>query len=231
VYRALALIVALTACGDDAAHDAAVVDIDNGSCGDQLRFTGEYVDWDTDRSFCGIAMAVIEVQGGAMDTTAPNGRFDLCIPRSQPTTRLVVTQPSGQSQCSSPASSYSVPTIFHANREVILAGGFFSGRAFTTVGQDAFFQSIGQPFDSSKAQVFVHVNGMPRPLSLAAAHGPAQAVATTTWAPGDAGHDVFFPNVDVGSGTTMLTSAGTIYGGNSIPLVAGTITNVAVILP
>jgi hypothetical protein len=218
--------------GGGGATDASfTVDIDNGSCGDQLRFTGEYVDWDNDARFCGIALATVEVEGGgAQDTTAPNGRFDLCIPRTSPTTKLVVTQPAGMSQCTDPPSGYSVPTIFWANRDVILAGGFFSARAFTTARQASFFQAAGLTFDSNKAQVLVHVNGTPAAVSLAAAHAAPQAVAATTWAPGDTGHEVFFPNVDVGNGTTTLSVAGGAIGTGSIPLVAGTITNVAVVV-
>jgi hypothetical protein len=225
-------IFVLAACGDDAGKvDASfTIDIDNGSCGDQLRFTGEYVDWDTNASFCGIGDATIEVEsGGQMDTTAPNGRFDLCLPQT-PTVRLVVTQPAGNAQCANPPSSYTIPVILHANRDVILAGGFFSGRAFTTARQATFFQSIGQTLDPAKAQVLVHVNGTPTALTLAAAHGAAQAVVATTWAPGDTGHDVFFPNVDVGSGSTMLTVAGGAIGQGAIPLLAGTMTNVSVLI-
>ena len=144
--------------------------------------------------------------------------------------KLIVTQPSGNSQCASPVSGYSVPTILYARRDTILAGGFFSGRAFTTARQQTLFQAIGAPFDSSKAQVFVHVNGTPRKVSLAAAHGAAQAIATTMWAPGDTGKNVFFPNVDVGAGTSMLSVEGGAIGTGSIPLVAGTITNVSVLV-
>jgi hypothetical protein len=220
-------------CGDDGATvDASfVVDIDNGSCGDQLRFTGEYVDWDTDAAFCGIGDATIDVEGdGATDTTAPNGRFDMCIPRTSPTTKLIVTQPSGNSQCTNPIAGYSVPTILIANRDVILAGGFFSGRAFTTARQASFYQAAGLQFDSNKAHVFVHVNGTPRAVSLAAAHAAPQAIVTNAWAPGDTGKEVFFPNVDVGSGTTTLMVSGGAIGTGTIPLVAGTITNVSVLV-
>lgn len=228
--RAIAVIVALGGC-DSCDGSVPPIDIDNGSCGDQVRFTGEYVDWDTDRSFCGIAEAVVEVQGGgAMDTTAPNGRFDLCLP-NQPTTKLSVMQPGAPSQCSNPISTYGVSTMLFANREVILAGGFFSGRAFTVARQDPFFQAAGLVFDATKAQLFVHVNGTPKPLAIAAPHGATQAVSTTMWAPGDTGHDVFFPNVDVGAGTTTITvSGGSVTGGANIPLVAGTITNASVIV-
>jgi hypothetical protein len=228
----ICVAVVAAGCGDDGGgvSDASIViDIDNGSCGDQLRFTGEYVDWDTNAAFCGIGDATIEVEGdGAMDTTAPNGRFDLCIPRTDATTKLVVTQPAGNSQCASPPAAYTVPTILFANRDVIQAGGFFSGRAFTTARQQTFFQSIGVPFDATKAQVFVHVNGTPRAVSLAASHATTQAIMTTTWGAGDTGKAVFFPNVDVGTGTTTLTVAGGAVGTGSIPLIAGTITNVSV---
>ena len=229
----MTIAILLAACGDDAGNTDAgyVIDIDNASCGDQLHFTGEYVDWDTDVAFCGIGDATVDVEGdGATDTTAPNGRFDLCIPRTMRTVKLIVTQPSGNSMCASPASGYSVKVILHANRDTILAGGFFSARAFTTARQDSFFQSIGQQFDSNKAQVFVHVSGTPHAVSLAAAHGAPQAIATTMWAPGDTGKNVFFPNVDIGSGTTALTVAGGAIGTGDIPLVAGTITNVSVLV-
>jgi hypothetical protein len=229
----VSVLAACSGCGDDGGTSDAsiVIDIDNGSCGDQLRFTGEYVDWDTDASFCGIGDATVAVEGdGAMDTTAPNGRFDLCIPRTTATTRLDVTQPAGNSMCANPASPYTVPVIFSANRDVILAGGFFSARAFTTARQTSFYQAAGLTFDATKAQVFVHVNGTPRAVSLAAAHAPTQAVVGTAWAAGDTGEDVFFPNVDVGSGTTTLTVAGGAIGTGSIPLVAGTITNISVLV-
>lgn len=235
VRTALVVLVlsGCSGCGDDGGTvDAGyVIDIDNASCGDQLHFTGEYVDWDTDAAFCGIGDATVDVEGdGATDTTAPNGRFDLCIPRMQTLTKLIVTQPSGNSQCTNPISGYSVPTILVANRDVILAGGFFSGRAFTTARQASFFQTAGLQFDSNKAQVFVHVNGTPHAVALAAAHAAPQAIVATAWAPGDTGHDVFFPNVDVGGGTTTLTVSGGAIGTGSIPLIAGTITNVSVLV-
>lgn len=229
----LALVVMLAACGDDAgsADASFTIDIDNASCGDQLHFTGEYVDWDTDVSFCGIGDATVEVEGdGATDTTAPNGRFDLCIPRTSPTTKLIVTQPPNMSMCSNPPSMYGIQAILFAKHDVILAGGFFSARAFTTARQDTLFQSVGVPFDATKAQVFVHVNGTPHAVSLAANHATAQAIMTTTWGAGNVGKNVFFPNVDVGGGTTVLTVEGGAIGTGTIPLIAGTITNVSVLV-
>jgi len=231
------LVVSITfllgACGDDGAGpvDAAPVpvDIDNGSCGSEIRFTGEYVDWDSHKSFCGINEALIEVTGGSMDSTAPNGRFDLCIPEGA-TTQLDVTQPTAASQCTVQPATYTIPTILFAQKAVIQSGGFFSARSFTTMRQTSFFTMVGAAFDPTKAQVFVHIDGPERTVSIAATHGTTQAVrsvAASDWVAGAQGIDVFFPNVDVGSGTTTLTTDTGAIGTGSIPLVAGTITNVS----
>ena len=239
--RSLALLAALSACGDDgSATDGGpgdtpiVIDIDNGSCGDMVRLTGEYVDWDTDARFCGINEAMFQVEGdGAMDGTAPNGRFDLCTP-DQPVTRLDITQPTANSQCTQPPAMYTLPTILIARKDVILAGAFYSARSWTTARQDTLFAQVGAPFDAAKAQVHVHVEGTPRAVSLAAAHGTtlALAVGATTWTTGAAtGTDVFFPNVDIGNGQTMVTVTGGAIGAGSIPLIAGTLTNITVYAP
>jgi len=225
----------LGACGDDGAgpidSGVAPVDIDNGLCGDQIRFTGELVDWDTHTAFCGINAATVEVPGGGMDGTAPNGRFDLCLPDAA-STRLNVTFAAANSQCTSPAAAYTIPTILYASKAVIQSGGFFSARSFTTARQTTFFQKVGVPFDAAKAQVFVHVDGPARTITLGAAHGPTHAVVvgtvSTDWAATESGQDVFFPNVDVGTGTTTLGITGNAVAPESIPLIAGTITNVSV---
>jgi len=241
---ALSVLLVVGACGDDggsAPIDGAVVDtivpidFDNGSCGDQLRFTGEYLDWDSHMNFCGINAAVVQVAGGgAMDSTAPNGRFDLCIPDAAMTT-LEVTQPTANSQCTVPAAGYTIPTIIIANKQVIQTGAMITASAWTTTRQTSFFTDVvGVAFDPTKAQVYVNSPGGQRTLSLAANHGPAQALvvgtASTDWAAADMGNVVFFPNVDVGNGTTTLSATGgATTGTGSIPLVAGTITNVTVV--
>ena len=225
----------LGACGDGGSGgpvDAGVVpvDIDNGSCGDQIRFTGEFVDWDTDTAFCGINAATLEVTGGAMDTTAPNGRFDLCLADTA-TSRLDVTFAAANSQCTTPPAAYTIPTILIASKAVIQSGGFFSARAFTTARQTSFFQRMGVAFDPSKAQVFVHLDGAPRVVTIGAAHAATWAVINGTvsfdWAATESGTDVFLPNVDVGSGSTTLGITGAAVAPATIPLVAGTITNVS----
>ena len=224
------LVIAITcvaACGDDGAKDASI-DIDNGSCGDMLRFTGELMDWDSHTMFCGVKDAVLEVPGGAMDTTAPNGRFDLCLPGANKFDKLTVTFTAAPSPCAQPASPYMLPVVIYADHGVIKGGGFYSTRAMTMARQTSFFQQIQQTIDPTRGHVLVHVNGMKQPkITLAADHGPAQATTASGWAAGDMGADVFFPNVAVGN--VKLQIAGGGVGETEIPVIAGTITNVAVI--
>jgi hypothetical protein len=220
------ILLALVACGgDDAAVDAPItVDIDNGTCGAQLRFTGEYIDWDQDSGFCGIFNATF-ADGANTDSTAPNGRFDMCIDRGAAQTTLAITPSTTPSECTDPQSTYPIPGLAVASSAVITAGGFWSGRNFSAARQ----ATLGVAIDPAKAQLFVHVEGTPRAVSIDAAHDPSQANAATTWAAGDTGHDVFFPNVSVGAGTTVLSVAGGAIGTGAIPLVAGKMTSVSVI--
>lgn len=220
--------LSLAACGggDDAPDNGS---FDNASCGNNLNFSGELVDWDNDTTPCGINEALLQVQGdGPQDTTSETGRFEsICITRD-PTVILDVTPPTGNSTCTTPPSAYAVPGIAVANREVILANATFSARSFTTARRDAFFAQAGFSYAPALAQVFVHVHGTPRAVSISASHAPAQAIVSTTWAAGDTGHDVFFPNVDASAGSTMLSVAGGALGTGKIPLVGGKFTYVTV---
>ena len=220
------LVTACSACGDDggSAVDATpVIDIDNGSCGDQLNFTGELVDVDSSMaSFCGVNNASLD-GGGAMDNTAPNGRFEMCIPRSGATS-LTVTPAANPSSCSSAPGTYTLPALAIANPATILAGGFWSGRMITMQRLTALVPN----FDMSKAHVMVHVDGKQRGVAILASHAPALAYNGTAWAPGEVGTDVLFPNVDV-VGTTTLTVVGGAIGTGSIPLPAGRLTMVTVL--
>jgi hypothetical protein len=231
LISALATLELGAACngGGDAPGDGPfTIDIDNASCGDQINFTGELVDWDNDTTFCGVHDTLFQVQGdGAMDTTAPNGRFELCVP-DRAVSLLDVTPPASNSPCATPASAYPLTGIAVANRDVIRAGAFFSVRAFTAARRDTFFAQAGFTFAPALAQVFVHVHGTPRAVSIGAAHAPAQAIVGTTWAPGDTGHEVFFPNVDPAAGSTMLSVVGGAIGTGMIPLAAGKFTYVTV---
>lgn len=224
--RALFVALAVVGCSDGASKDASV-DIDNGSCGAQLRFTGEYVDWDTHTAFCGIKGATLDV---ASAPTAPNGRFDLCLPAANASTTLVITQPAMSSECSHPTSTYTMPTVIYASKAVIKGGGFYSARSITMARLPAFFTQIAETYDPAKAIVVVHVNGAtPRAISLVGDHGAPQVIAGASWAAGDTGSDVVFPNVAATTGKVKLSFAGGGIGEGDIPVTAGTITNVAVI--
>ncbi|HET7503997.1 MAG TPA: hypothetical protein VFK02_23410 [Kofleriaceae bacterium] len=183
------------------------------------RFTGDYLDWDSGAAFCGIFGAQFQAQGGsAKSTTAPNGRFDLCV--SDAETALVdITPPSAPSPCTPDPQTYVLPGIAVARKAVIAAGGMWRGRAFGMARQAV---------DPAKAQVFVHVNGTPRAVSITAAHGTTQARNNDAWADGDTGADVYFPDVDPAGGSTTL-SAGSAIGTGSIPLVAGKLTEISIV--
>jgi hypothetical protein len=222
IPRFLPLLLCAACGGGSDSHDAAV-DIDNGMCGAMLRFTGEYVDWDNDTSFCGVFNAQLTVQGtGARDMLPPNGRIDVCVP-DQPITLIDIALPASPPECLTDRThNYVLPGIAVADKAVILAGVIWSGRNFVQ-GREAV-----QP---GKAQVFVHVSGPDRAVSLDAAHshGPIQAVVMDTWAPGDAGHEVFIPDVDPAGGSATLSVAGGAIGAGPIPLVADKITTLTVI--
>ena len=236
MVRVLALSVALFACngcgnGNPVTPDAPDVpgdvlpDQDNASCGDELRFTGEYIDWDSHLGFCGIFEATFEARGeGQMDSTEPNGRFDMCVDSTPEQVILDITLSPDPSNCTSPASTYPLAGIAVASKAVRLAGGpIWSGRNFTTDRQ----ASLGVTLDPAKGHVVVHVEGEARQVALTATHGPAQAINGADWAAGDTGTDVFFPNVDVG--TTMLSVTGGAIGTGAVPVEANKVTSVTVI--
>jgi hypothetical protein len=209
------VLVALAACGDDGNHTAD---------GAPLTVMGEYVDWDSSDTgaFCGIFGATFTVHGDPSQTnmTNPNGRFTLTIHDAR--TQVDITPPTAQSECSVPKSTYTVPGIMIIDEQVAGAGAIISARSFT-VDRAPMFN-----YDSTKAQVLVHVDGTPRAVSIDAAHDPAQAFDGTAWAAGDTGANVYFPNVDPGAGTTKVSVSGGATGTGSVPLAAGTFTYLTV---
>jgi hypothetical protein len=226
--RTFAIVLLLTsACSDDGggAVDATpVVDIDNGMCGADLRFTGELVDADsTMANFCGVNGAHLE-GSGAQPNTAPNGRFDLCIAKGG-ATNVAVTPSATASGCTSMPGTYMLPAIAVGSTATIQAGGFFSGRMITMQR----LATLAPGADMAKAFVMVHVDGNPRAVAIIAGHGEAQAFNGTAWAAGESGSAVFFPNVDIGTGTTTLTVVGGAIGTGPIPLQAGKLTLVTVL--
>lgn len=233
--RALASVsllasVGCAGCDGGSKQDAPVIDIDNGTCGAELRFTGELVNWDSnDTTFCGVFDATFQIQPtGASDQTAPNGRFDMCVPKANATTTILVTTAADSSPCA--GSMYGTPALVVANREVIQAGGDFSGRLFTDERKLTLYQTVGVAFDATKAAVLVHTFNTPRAVSLDAAHDQSLAWTrdTHTWAAGDTGFYVYFPNVDVGAGTAKVAVTGGAFGTGDIPLQAGKVTELTV---
>ena len=216
------LALALAACsGGGKTIDAAITD------GQPLTFTGEYVDWYSTNTafFCGIFQATFAVHGDATRTnmTNPNGRFTLELAPAQ-TTRIDITPPTGQSECSQPKSTYNVPGIMIADASVIASGQMISARSFTV---DAA-TTVG--YDNTKAQVLVHVDGTARAVSITGTHQPTQAFDGTMWAAGDTGVNVYFPNLDPGAGTTTISTTGTALGTGTVPIAAGTFTYVTLVM-
>ena len=228
----LSLLV-LAGCGDDGGGDdscAAPVDpnFNNGSCGTNVQITGELVDWDTDETFCGINQAAISIDGETSNT-APNGRFILCGPDS-PDSTLAVVLPTASSQCTARPSTYSTPTLIYVTKETIKAGATISARSFTDERRLSFFYDVlGQQFDATKAHVLVHVDGPAVAISIDKDHGPSASIAGTTWDTGDTGHEVFFPNVEIGNGRATVSVASGCATASAVPLVAGQITNVTIL--
>jgi len=234
MIKCLAIAIALSACGDDGKAGPVdmslpLVDFDNGSCGDQLRFTGAIEDWDaSEANFCGVNEAnVMDGADGGQDTTAPNGRYDLCIDRAPATTALTVTPPVANSQCTTPPSNYAVPAILVATKAIVESGHSHSGRMFTEARKAAFFAEMGIAYDPTKAHVLVFQGGTPKAVSLTAASAPAWANTGTAWAAGATGAYVFFGNVDLGAGSTEVAVAGGAIGTGSIPLAANQLTLVS----
>jgi hypothetical protein len=223
--------LSLSACGGGGATQDASIDMPPGSCGANVVFTGDVVDWDaTTNNFCGVFNARLTVRGQSAQTddTNPNGRFELCVPH-QAQTPVDVTHSADPSQCLGVNGAYVGRGVLLAEQDVIDASGGFSARALTQARQDAMFTQIGQPYSGSKAQLVVHVNGTPRPVSISAsaAHAAVQRFNGTAWAAGDTGSEVFFPNVDPGA--VQITVAGGATGAGTVTLEAGAYTYLSVI--
>jgi hypothetical protein len=214
--RCFVLVVLLAACGDDG-HS-----VDAGP----TTVTGELVDMESTDSgafFCGILGATVTVHGDATQTvmTNPNGRIEnLTIHEAR--AQLDITPPADMSQCSQPPSVYTTPATMIVDAKVAASGAVISARMFTMADAANF------GFDASKAQVLVHVDGTARAVSITASHAATQAFDGTHWAAGDTGDNVFFPNVDPATGTTLVSMSNGL-GAGSIPLTAGAFTFLTVV--
>lgn len=226
VSLALAWLGSLGACGNGG---TPVADVPLGPCGEDLFGNGEIIDWDTtDASFCGVLNARVALRGtqSPSDTTDPNGRFELCVAR-QAQALLDVTHSPAASGCVGVTGSYPVRGVLVARQEVIDRSATFSARAMTQARQDAMFTQIGQAYDAARAQLVVHVVGAPRAVTLSASHAAVQRFDGTTWAAGNTGAEVFFPNVAPGS--AEVTVAGGAVGTGTVMLEAGAYTYLTVI--
>jgi len=190
-------------------------------------FMAEYVDWDSSGTgvFCGIFKATWTSHDSATATitTNPNGRVTLSLPPA-PRMRIDITPPTDGSECTTPTGqTYNIPGIAIVDRAVNDAGGEYSTRAFSTTRATAF------GYNAAKAQVLVHVDGTPRSVTLTGTHDATQAFDGTTWAAGDTGVNVFFPNVDPSAATGTVGMSGASAGTGDVPLVAGTFTYLSIV--
>ena len=206
-----------------------------GMCGAEATLAGEMIDWDsTETQFCGVAGAVWTVRGDASrsKTTPPNGRLAMCLAH-QAQTLLDVTPPSGGSQCPGlfgmPMNTYPLAAVAIIPDAVLAAGGSFSVRAMVQSRMTSMATQIGAPFDAGAGQLYVHVDGAARQVSISAGHGPTQRFDGTRWAAGDTGSDVLFPNVALGGGPVAVSVAGGAIGTGSFTLEPGKMTYLTVV--
>lgn len=205
----LAVVALVPACGDDGGST-----IDAGP----VLLEGEYLSWDsTDANFCGVLGATFTDHDNpaVTESTPPNGRLNLMMGAGE--SRLDITPPPEASECAQ--GTFSTPGILIIKPEFVAAGVEYSIRSFIDTRRDSFYTELGVTFDATKAAVFVNVHGSSAP-SIDADHDATGAYDGTTWAAGNNGEYVFFPNVDASSGSTTLA-------GQTLPLVAGTITYAA----
>jgi hypothetical protein len=209
----------------DAAADAAVdgPTPDAAPCAGETFLTGEYVDWDsTDSSFAGIAFATFQIEGDSnpahMDQSSPNGRIEMCIPG---TGRALIAVTSG-------TGDDHLAGHFIADPAVFADGRFFSLRGLTPTRAGTFFTDNGLTYDAGKGQLLVNETGTAAALSLTGATSDTVLASDdgVTWAAGDTGTYVLFPNVVV-TGTPAIAGAAT--GAGDVPIQIGELTMTAVI--
>lgn len=217
---AVTLITVGCSSGPNKIKDGAPVDVPT------VVYMAEYVDWNsTDTAFCGIMGATFQVHGDAtrIDHTPPNGRVMLNV-TSNMQTQIDITPPTTSSGCLVPTSTYTMPGVTFADPAVIATGQIISMRDFSVAAQ----ASLATQPDAAKGHVFVHVDGTPRAVAISASSDPAIAWNGTAWAAGTTGINVFFENV--APGMTSVTTTGSAVGTGMVPVQAGTITYVTLVL-
>ncbi|MBP9084870.1 MAG: hypothetical protein KBG15_02085 [Kofleriaceae bacterium] len=230
------LATILAGCPSDPAMPDAVIDgpvdarrdalVDAGPCGAETFLTGDFVDWDsTTVNFKGIFDASFTVDGAPTrtDKTSPNGRFELCIVTTA-RTRLSVDAP-GVS-----AAGY-VDALLIADQAVLDIAGSVSTRSFTNARAMSFYteQNIAGGYDVSKAQLLVQTIGTPRAVTIDRVASP-RGLNGETWSATAAGSEVLFANLDPTQDQVVVGSSGVVVGAGAVPLVAGKLTFVTLVL-
>jgi hypothetical protein len=210
---ALVVLAACAACGDDGGNDAGV-DGPPDPCAPLMTFTGEYISWDSGASFMGIPQATFALRSdpATKSSTAPNGRFEMCIP---PADGFVDITPM--------AASDIVPGTVVVQKDVLKFLPIQSYRSFTPT------RAAEYGYSAAQAHVFVHVAGGSRTVTTAASAGVMKSFDGTAWVDGNTGTDIYLGNIDLAATTTLTVTGGNVLGGGSIPLAAGTFTYVTLI--
>ncbi len=228
--RLAVVALALAACSDGGGKPKDAPGPDAFVCSTK-NFTGEIVDWDsTETKFCGVFNAALTVRttNGDTDMSNPNGRFELCVPPGNGAL-VDVVQATTASQCSSMPGTYTIGGMLFAEQAVIDLHAMFSARSITSARLTTFFTQVGQAYDPTKGQVFVHVEDTQHPVAISSTHATTMAWDGSKWAAGNTGINVFFPNVDVGTGTTTISVTGNATGAGSYPVVANQFTWVTIV--
>ena len=207
---ALMFLAACSACGDDG---IPTIDAPPDPCMPEMQVTGEYVDWDsTSATFRGILGARFTLRSDPSKTasTAPNGRFILCVPAADGI--IDITPMSG--------SEYIGGSLI-VNKAVIQSGAMLSLRSFTSTRASDF------GFSMTQAHVYVHVDGAAQTASTTANASVKKHFDNGTWVDGNTGNDIYLGNVDP-QGMTSLSVTNSAKGAGSIPLTEGKFTYVNV---
>jgi hypothetical protein len=225
----LTLTGALVACGGgngDAPKDAAGPDT---LCGANDAFTGETIDFDANAQvFCGVFKATVSISATtsqATDITNPNGRFNLCMPHQQ--TVVAITPPTDPSQCVTGSPTYSKSGVLVLAPEVIAANALASVRLISNDRVSTMYDAKTMAYNASAAQVVVHLTGPAHPVTISTPdHAPTQQFDGTAWAAAPSvgattGTEILFPNVDMGTGTVMIS----VDGGTPASVTLSTATN------
>lgn len=235
----LPLCAALGACeaatpvtADASQADAAAIDGPADADFVNFPFSGLYVDWDSTASApCGIAGATWTVKYDASRVATTDSAGAFTIPLTNYLALLDIEPPSTASTCTTPSSTYTIPGIAVAPPAIVLRGVDYVARSLTTARVATFYAQIGAAFDTTRANLLVHVVGPERAISISAPHAAAQRFDGATWSAGAMGTDVYFPNIEIPSpSVTIVTVDGGALGTGSVPLAAGAITYMTVIV-